>query len=184
MALPEPVQEEEAEEAAAAGGPAGLIGRKAQAQRIAAHPPHRRPDRPQGEAEHHEAEQRMKEERLREIAGREVAGAARTSAPEARPPSPPHEQATRQLPAGLEPGPAGARQAEERQRPDELVIELPGKGGTTDEAQHRSGAEEGDEPAETATREAAGEEVEHQLAGKDRPTIDADRRADRAASQD
>ena len=123
-------------------------------------------------------------ERLRKIEGREVSRAARAPAAEAREAGPFHEQTAGQLPAGLEPRPPRRQRPEEAQRPDELMVELPGIGRTTDEAQHRSAGDNRDKSPETATHQATGEEVEYQQGEKDLPAVDADRGADRAASQD
>lgn len=100
----------------------------------------------------------MKQKGLSEIQMHQATRAARAAATQARQARQPHENALRQLQAGKEPAPREDRARDERRRPDELVIELAGKGRSTDQAQHRSGGRhaEAGEQSDEGTATASG----------------------------
>ena len=114
------------------------LDEEAEAQRVPADPEDRRIGRPEGRQQDDEEKAGVIKKGLTEIQVHEVTGAARAAAAEAREPGQADEEALRQLQPGQEPSPGQDRAAQERRRPDELVIKLARIGRSANQPKHWS----------------------------------------------
>ena len=153
VALPGPMDHEQEEERHPQPARLAWLDEEAQPLRIPAQPEERGIDRPQGRQQDDQEETGVIQEGLAEFQVYQITRATRAAAAETRQAGQPDEDAWRELQAGKEPAPREDPARDERRRPDELVIELAGKGRSADQAQHRQRVASAPRPAHKPLQE-------------------------------